>query len=125
MMETIFCDLEITKQSVIEQAQLFFSDKNVIVQAEKIQGVIYKVGSYVQSAGSAGLIANIIALSKLAGVTGLKILKAQPFFIVAIPNKDAILFYGCGVIVVNNTIGKALVTTGYILVLPMKGVEII
>ena len=33
-------------------------------------------------------------------------------------------FYGCGTIVGNNTVGKALITTGDILALPMKGVEI-
>ena len=33
-------------------------------------------------------------------------------------------FYGCGASAGNNTIGKALVTTGDVLALPMKGVEI-
>jgi hypothetical protein len=33
-------------------------------------------------------------------------------------------FYGCGAIVGNNAVGKALITTGDILALPMKGVEI-
>ena len=124
IMQTLSYDLEITKQSAIEQAQLFFSDKNVIVQAEGIQGVVYKVGSYVQSAGSAGLVANTIALAQLAGVTGLQILKAQPLLVVAIPTTGAMFFYGCGAIVGNNTVGKALITTGDILALPMKGVEI-
>ena len=124
IMQTLSYDLEITKQSAIEQAQLFFSDKNVIVQAEGIQGVVYKVGSYVQSAGSAGLVANTIALAQLAGVTGLQILKAQPLLVVAIPTTGAMFFYGCGTIVGNNTVGKALITTGDILALPMKGVEI-
>ena len=32
-------------------------------------------------------------------------------------------FYGCGAVVGNNTIGKAFVTTGDVLALPMKGVE--
>ena len=124
IIQTLSCDLEITKQSAIEQAQLFFSDKNVIVQAEGIQGVVYKVGSYVQSAGSAGLVANTIALAQLAGVTGLQILKAQPLLVVAIPTTGAMFFYGCGAIVGNNTAGKVLITTGDILALPMKGVEI-
>lgn len=124
IMQTLSYDLEITKQSAIEQAQLFFSDKNVIVQAEGIQGVVYKVGSYMQSAGSAGLVARTIALAQLAGVTGLQILKAQPLLVVAIPTTGAMFFYGCGAIVGSNTVGKALITTGDILALPMKGVEI-
>ena len=77
-----------------------------------------------QSAGSAGLVANTIALAQLAGVTGLQILKAQPLLVVAIPTTGAMFFYGCGAIVGNNTVGKALITTGDILALPMKGVEI-
>jgi len=124
IMQTLSSDLEITKQSAIEQAALFFSDKNVIVQAEGIQGVVYKIGSYVQSAGSAALVTNTIALAQLAGVTGLQILKAQPLLAVAIPTTGAIFFYGCGAIVGNNIVGKALITTGDLLALPMKGVEI-
>ena len=108
----------------MEQAQNFFRDKNVIVQAAGAQGTLYKVGSYLQSAGSAGLVANTLALAKLAGVSGLQILKAQPYLAVAIPTTGAMFFYGCGAIAGNTTIGKALITTGDALALPMKGVEI-
>ena len=68
---TLASELEITQQSAMQQAQEFFNNKNVIVQAGGVQGAIYKVGSYLQSAGSAGLVANTIALAKLAGVNGL------------------------------------------------------
>eukprot|EP00957_Ditylum_brightwellii_P135082 10299202-Ditylum_brightwellii.AAC.1 len=105
-----------TQESAMEQAQNFFRDKNVIVQAGGAQGTIYKVGSYLQSVGSAGL--------KLAGVSGLEILKAQPYLAVAIPTTGAMFFYGCGAIAGNTKIAKALVTTGDALALPMKGVEI-
>ena len=124
ILQTLSYDLGTTKKSVIEQAQLFFNDKNVIVQAEGIQGAVYRVGSYVQSAGSAALVSNTLALAKLAGVNGLQILKAQPLLIVAIPTTGAMFFYGCGAIIGNNTVGKSLITTGDILALPMKGLEI-
>ena len=117
-------DLVITKKSAMQKAQNFFIDKNVIVQAEGVQGGIYKVGSYLQSAGSAGFVANTLALAKVAGVSGLQILKAQPYLAVAIPTTGAMFFYGCGAIVGNNTFGKALITAGDALALPMKGVEI-
>jgi hypothetical protein len=124
IVSTLSSDLEITKESAMEQAKNFFRDKNVIVQAGGAQGTLYKVGSYFQSAGSAGLVANTLALAKLAGVSGLQILKAQPYLAVAIPTTGALFFYGCGAIAGNTKIGKALITTGDTLALPMKGVEI-
>ena len=57
IVNTLSSDLGITKQSAMEQAQNFFLDRNVIVQAGGVQGTIYKVGSYLQSAGSAGFVA--------------------------------------------------------------------
>lgn len=124
ILSTISSDLGVTKVSAMEQAQKFFQDKNIVVQAGGVQGAVYKVGSYLQSAGSAGLVSQTLALAKLAGVSGLRILQAQPALAIAIPTTGAMFFYGCGAIAGNNTIGKALVTTGDVLALPMKGVEI-
>ena len=124
IISSLSSDLEITKESAMQQAQNFFRDKNVIVQAEGVQGTLYKVGSYFQSAGSAGFVANTLALAKVAGVSGFQILKAQPYLAVAIPTTGAMLFYGCGAIIGNNTFGKALINTGDAPALPMKGVEI-
>ena len=124
ILSTISSDLGVTKASVIEQAQKFFQDKNVVVQAAGVQGAVYKVGSYVQSAGSAGLVCQTLALARLAGVSGLQILQAQPALAVAIPTTGAMFFYGCGAVFGNNMIGKVFVTTGDVLALPMKGVEI-
>lgn len=123
IVNTLSSDLEITRESAMKQAQNFFSDKNVIVQSGGVQGTLYKVGSYLQSAGSAGLVAKTLGLAKVAGVSGLQILQAQPYLAVAIPTTGAIFFYGCGMVAGNNTIGKAFITTGDTLALPMKGVE--
>lgn len=125
ILSTISSDLGVTKVSAMEQAQKFFQDKNIVVQAGGVQGAVYKIGSYLQSAGSAGLVSQTLALAKLAGVSGLQILQAQPALAIAIPTTGAMFFYGCGAVAGNNTIGKALVTTGHVLALPMKGVEII
>jgi len=124
MFSTLSSDLGITKESAMEKAQNFFRDTSVVVQAGGVQGTFYKVGSYLQSAGSAGFVANTLALAKIAGISGLQILKAQPFLAVAIPTTGSMFFYGCGAIVGNNTVGKALITTGDALALPMKSVEI-
>jgi uncharacterized membrane protein (UPF0136 family) len=110
ILDTVSYNLAITKDEAMQQAQNFFNNKNVIVQAGGAQGALYKVGSYLQSAGSAGLVANTLVLAKLAGVSGLQILKAQPILAVAIPTTGAIFFYGCGAIVGNNAFGKTLVS---------------
>lgn len=125
ILNNISLDLMITKESAVKQAQSFFKNKNVLVQATGVQGAVYKVGSYVQSAGSAALLLNTMGLARLAGVSGLEMLQAQPMLVVAIPTSGAMFFYGCGMIVGNNTLGKSLLTVGYVLALPMKGVEII
>ena len=124
ILSTISSDLGVTKISAMEQAHKFFQDNNIVVQATGVHGTVYKVGSYLQSAGSAGLVSQTLALAKLAGVSGLQILQVQPALAIAIPTTGAMFFYGCGAIAGNNTIGKVLVTTGNILALPMKGVEI-
>jgi len=61
---------------------------------------------------------------QVEGVSGLQILKAQPFLAVAILTTGVMLFFGCGAIVGNNTVGKTLVTTGDALAISMKAVEI-
>jgi hypothetical protein len=124
ILDTISYNLAISKDDAMEQAQNFFTDRNIIVQAGGVQGSLYTLGSYIQSAGSAGLAMRTIQLAKLAGVSGLQILKAQPMLAVAIPATGAIFFYSCGAIVGNTTFGKVLITTGDILAFPMKGVEI-
>lgn len=108
----------------MEQPQNFFKDKTVIVQAGGLQGAIYKTGSFLQSAGSAGFVRRTLGLAKLAGLSGVQIFKAQPFLAVAITTTGAMFFYRCGAITGNNPVGRALVTAGDVLALPIKGIEI-
>lgn len=44
---TLSSDLQISPESVMEQAQNFFRGKTVIVQVGGVQGAVYKVGSYI------------------------------------------------------------------------------
>jgi hypothetical protein len=46
ILDNISSKLVIIKESAMQQAQNFFINKNVIVQAERVQGTMYKVGSY-------------------------------------------------------------------------------
>ena len=92
----VAADLAISKESAIRKAQDFFSDKTVIVQPGGVQGTVYKVGSYLQSVGSAGLVTQTVTLEKLAGAIGLQILNAQPALAIAIPTTGAIFFLWFG-----------------------------
>lgn len=68
VISTISSDLGVSKISAIEQGQKFFQDKNIVVEAEGFQGAVYKVGSYLHSAGSAGLVIQTFGFAKLAGL---------------------------------------------------------
>ena len=45
ILNTISSDLGVTKVSAMKQAQKFFQDKNIVVQAGGVQGAGYKIGS--------------------------------------------------------------------------------
>ena len=124
ILSTISSNLGVTKEYAMAQTHHFFQDQNIVVQAGGVHGAVYKIGSYLQSAGSAGLVTQTLGLAKLAGVSGLRVLKAQPALAIAIPTTGAMFFYGCGMVFGDNVVGKALITTGDVLALPMKGVEI-
>lgn len=121
---TISSNLGVTKLSAMEQAQKLFDHKNVVVQTKGIHVTIYKTTSYLQAAGSAGLVAHTLAIARIAGVNGFRILQAQPGLAIVLPMTGSLFFYGSGAIAENNTIGKALITTGDFLSLPMQGIEI-
>ena len=89
---TISAELGVSKLRAIKKAQLFFQDKQVVIQSTGVQGAIYIVGSYFQGATSAGLVARTVGLARLAGVSGLSILKAQFALIITIPTTGAIFF---------------------------------
>jgi hypothetical protein len=124
LLDTVAYNLGISKEEAMNQAQLFFENKNIVVQANGIHGALYTLGSYIQSAGSAGLVMRTVGMARLAGVSGLQVLRAQPLLAIAIPATGSIFLYGCAAIVGNNPVGKALTTTADILALPMKGIEI-
>lgn len=98
----------------------FFSDKMLLVQQKGVQGYVSKIGTFAQTAGSASMVARTVTMAKVAGVSGLKVVKAQPLLVVALPTVGAMFFYGCGTIVGNNTIGRTCNTIGNVLNLPMR-----
>lgn len=101
----------------------FFKDKTVLVQQTGLEGYVYKMGTFVQTAGSASLVGKTIILAQAAGVTGLQIIQAQPFLVVALPTVGAMFFHGCGSIAGNNLVGRTCNTIGNTLNIPMAFTE--
>lgn len=90
-----------------------FSDsKHMLVKPSGFEGKLYKVATFMQVAGSATLVAKTISMAKLAGVSELKIIQAQPFLITTLPIVGAMFFHGCGAIAENNTIGRTCTSIG-------------
>jgi hypothetical protein len=112
------------KQSIREIAK-FFEDKTILVQQGGVEGYLYKVGTFAQTAGTASMVARTISLAQAAGVSGIKILRAQPLMLVAVPTVGAMFFHGCGTLIGNNTVGRTCNTIGNILNLPMFFCELV
>lgn len=103
----------------------FFSERNVVVLQEGVQGKIFKAGQIVQSYGSVALTVESIMMSRVLGVTGSKVLAGQPLLYVALPTVGGIFFHGMSMIVGQNAVGRSCQSIGNILLLPMKGAELI
>jgi len=115
--------LNVDESQALTAISDFFSDRAILVQQSGIQGHLYKVGTFIQTAGSAAMVAKTMSIAKMAGVTGLQIIKAQPLVVVALPTVGAIFFHGCGSIIGNNTVGRTFNTIGNVLNLPMAYCE--
>jgi hypothetical protein len=117
--------LEVDKGQAIKQISDFFVDKPFLVQQTGVQGGLYRLGTFAQTAGAASMLSRTLAFSKAAGVGGLIIIQAQPLILVALPSVGAMFFHGCGTLLGNTTYGRTCNTVGNILNLPMAGVELI
>lgn len=84
--------LDINKNKAGEAVAHFFQDRTILVQQSGVQGYIYKVSTFVQTAGSATMVPIILSLAKMAGVSGLQVIKAQPLLLIALPTLGAMFF---------------------------------
>lgn len=115
--------LNITRKEAIIEISDFFSDKTLLVQPYGFQKYFYKMGTFAQTAGCASMAARTIVMAKAYGASGLQLIQAQPFLVVALPTVGGIFFHGCGQVIGNNTVGRTFNTIGNVLNLPMTLVE--
>ena len=128
--ETRFYDnvskaLNIDKDQAIDEIHKFLSNKTLLVQQTGVEGYFYKVGTLMQTAGPVTMLTRALILAKCAGVTGLRVLKAQPLLVVVLPTTGAIFFLGCGMMAGNTILGRTCNTVGTFLNLPMLYTELL
>jgi hypothetical protein len=117
--------LNITNFETGNAVKEFFENKKLLVQPTGLEGNLYTLGTYLQGLGSTLMTVRTLIMSKPLQVTGLPLLEAQPFLVVAVPTVGAIFFYSCGSIIGNNTVGKVFNTVGNVLSFPMVGTELV
>jgi len=115
----------ILHENLVNDTLSFFSNRKVVILQEGVQGAIYKAGRIAQSYGSTILTVESVMMSRLLGVTGSKVLAGQPLLWVALPTVGGIFFHGMSMIIGNNVAGRSCQTVGNVLLIPMRGSEIL
>lgn len=121
--KNVASELQIGPQAAETKIHQFFSDKMILVQQKGIQGALYRLGTFTQTAGSASLVSTTLVYAKAAGVTGFRIIQAQPVMVIALPTVGAMFFHGCGSLIGNNIVGRTCNTIGTVLNIPMMFTE--
>ena len=121
----IASSLKARDEQAISAVSNFFKDRSILVFQSGVPGYFYKIGTYLQTAGSVTMVARTVLFAKLAGVSGLKILRTQPLLLITLPTVGAMFFHGCGSLAENTTIGRTFNTIGNTLNLPMSYAELI
>lgn len=117
-------NLNIEPVEAMNEITAFFNDKKILIHPTGWEGTFYKVGGYLQAGGPSIMLMRTSAMAKAAGVTGLDIIRAQPFLVVALPTVGALFFHGCGSLAGDtNIVGRTCNTLGNILNLPMAFTE--
>ena len=117
--------LDVSNEQAVSAVSNFFKDRSILVSQSGVPGYVYKIGTYLQTAGSATMVARTVSFAKMAGVSGLKIIQTQPLLLITLPTVGAMFFHGCGSLTGNTTIGRTFKTIGNILNLPMSYAELI
>ena len=90
-----------------------------------MQGNLYKVGTFAQTAGSATMVSRTVMMARAAGVTRFKMIKAQHFMLLVLSTVGAMFFCGVGCVIGNNSVGRTCNTIGNVLNLPMSYIEML
>ena len=118
--------LNVPKSVATQQLHDFFNQTPMLVQPTGLQGNLYKIGQVWQGSSVALTITDTIGKANAFGVSGLKVLAAQPYLAIAIPTAGGLFCYGMGTLVGGNTnlIGRSFNSCGWLLFRPMAFLEL-
>lgn len=125
VISNISANCNLNQTEAIKEISSFFEDKTLLVQPKGFQKFIYRAGTTLQTAGSASLATTTIANARAAGVTGYRIVRANPVILIAIPTLFGLGFHGCAALAGNTTIGRICTKAGNVCNYPMLGVELV
>lgn len=117
--------LNVDKNQAMNEILQFFDDKTLLIQQKRIQDLVHKIGTFVQTSGSMWIIARTRAMAKSGGMMGLNIIKSQPLIVIAIPTVGVLFFHVCGQLAGNNKVGPTCNIIDNILNVPMGYTELL
>ena len=116
-------DLQVSEQVAKETTADFFSNNQLVVQPTGLQGKIYKAMLGFQNAIPVMYTSEAVAVLKTTGLSGVGVITQAPLTFVGSTYVGAILFGYMGAVVGNNSVGRLLCITSFVLSRPMAGVE--
>lgn len=117
-------ELKVAPMTAYEKSIEFFEDKQVVVQPNGIQGVVYNFMQNVQNYVPVAYTYKALAVIKTTGATGLRIITGAPLTFVGVTYLAGMTCAYFGSVAGNNTVGAVFNTSAYVLTRPMRGVEI-
>lgn len=118
-------DLAISQEAAVQTAREYFSNKELLVQPNGIQGFFYNVMQSTQNSLPAYYTSKAVTIAKTTGLTGVQIITRAPLTFVGATYLGAVVFSYCGSVAGNNTVGLIFNSTSYVLSRPMRGVEVV
>ena len=115
--------LNVTRGEAVEKISNYFETTNLLVQPTGIQGVVYNVGTFAETAVPASIVGKSIVMARTLGVQGVKFIVGQPVLAIALPSVGGLFFHGCGTMIGNNTVGRSFITVGNVLFLLLGCLE--
>ena len=117
-------DLSITPELAFDKSVDFFADTTIVVRPTGIQGAVYTIMLNVQNFAPIKAVSSAISSFKTTGLTGTQIVTKAPMTFVGGTYLGAMFFIYMGGVTGNTPLSRLCNATGYVLALPMKGVEV-
>lgn len=114
-----------SKGEALMDIQDYIGERTLLIRPSGVASFLNRAAVSAQASFSAIHVVYSSSASHLTGIVGVKLLSASPMLIVTLPTIGGIFFVGCERLVPNTLVGEACGACGRILLLPMRGVEMV